>query len=119
MDSQINPQHYLSIEKGAASNAHSHANLQRHYHRLMHYYNGGDVAKDQGGDVNQHLVQLYLVPSGRISGEVVDDPTLKDRYCYAYYAALKAEMLKFNNKPVNLMKSKGYKGGERKTEIPE
>lgn len=92
---QINPQHYLPIEEGAAGNADPHADVHRLQYRMVHHQNGDEITDDHKNDVDQHLAFLYLVLQVGISGEVVNDPTLNDRYCYAYYTALKIEKLKF------------------------
>lgn len=76
---------------------------------MVHYYNGDDTANDHYADVDHYLAHFHFILYSYISGEIVDDPTLQDGYRYAYYAALKAEILKlilkFNNpnELVNLM----------------
>lgn len=74
---QINPQHYLPVEEGAAGDAYPHTDLPWHHHRMMLYYDGDEDADDHQADVHQYVVPIELVL--RITGKIVDDPTLDDR----------------------------------------
>lgn len=70
--------YYLPVKKGAAGDAHSHANLSCHRCTLMHERNISDDADNQTAGVDQRLVFIDL-RHVRIPDKVSDDVALQNR----------------------------------------